>query len=65
MAPSKSWTMANLESQAGKTVVITGGNAGVGFEAARHMALKGAHVTIVARSAARGDAAAATIREGR
>lgn len=55
--------MANLESQQGKTIIITGGNAGVGFEAAKNLALKGARVTIVARNVERGEAAAATIRE--
>lgn len=54
MAPSKTWTMANLEPQAGKTVLIC--------EAARHMAPKGALVTIAVRRVARGRAAAATIR---
>lgn len=62
MAPSTSWTVADLESQAGKTVIVTGGNAGVGYEAALHLALKGAAVTIVARNLERGEAAAAKIR---
>lgn len=63
MAPSKKWTMANLEPQSGKTIIVTGGNGGVGYEAARHLALKSADVTIAVRSAERGEAAAATIRE--
>lgn len=63
MAPSKTWTVADLESQAGKTIVITGGNAGVGYEAALHLASKGAHVTIVSRNVERGEAAVAKIRE--
>lgn len=63
MAPSTTWTMADLECQAGKTVIITGGNSGVGFEAARHVALKGAHVTIAVRSVQRGQVAAAAIQE--
>ncbi|GAB0494754.1 hypothetical protein MMPV_006050 [Pyropia vietnamensis] len=55
--------MSNLESQQGKIIIVTGGNSGVGFEAARHLALKGAHVTFISRSVERGKAAAATIRE--
>jgi NAD(P)-dependent dehydrogenase (short-subunit alcohol dehydrogenase family) len=41
----------------GKTVLITGGNAGLGLETAVALAAAGAHVTITARSAERGDAA--------
>ncbi|GAB0498586.1 hypothetical protein MMPV_009957 [Pyropia vietnamensis] len=63
MAPSTRWTVADLESQAGKTVIVTGGNSGVGYESALHLARKGAHVTIAVRSMERGEAAAATIRQ--
>ncbi len=47
----------------GKTVVITGGNAGIGKETAVGLAQQGAHVVVTARNAARGEAAAAEIRE--
>lgn len=55
--------MADLEPQSGKTIIVTGGNGGVGYEAARHLALKGANVTIVVRNAERGEAAATNIRQ--
>ncbi|OSX76097.1 hypothetical protein BU14_0207s0016 [Porphyra umbilicalis] len=62
MAPSATWSVANLEPQGGKTVIVTGGNSGVGYESALHLALKGATVIIACRSMERGDAAAARIR---
>lgn len=46
-----------------KTVVITGGNAGIGKEAAVGLAAMGARVVITARDAGRGAAALAEIRE--
>jgi NAD(P)-dependent dehydrogenase (short-subunit alcohol dehydrogenase family) len=45
----------------GKTVVVTGGNSGIGLETAVALGLMGARVLITARSAERGKAAAATI----
>jgi retinol dehydrogenase-12 len=47
----------------GKTVVITGGNTGIGKEAAVGLAERGAHVIITSRDPARGEAAVAEIRE--
>ena len=46
-----------------KTVLITGGNAGLGLETAVALATMGAAVTITARDAARGDAARQAIIE--
>jgi NAD(P)-dependent dehydrogenase (short-subunit alcohol dehydrogenase family) len=42
-------------------VVITGGNSGIGFEAARVLAAQGARVVLACRDAARGEAARALI----
>jgi NAD(P)-dependent dehydrogenase (short-subunit alcohol dehydrogenase family) len=50
-------------SMANKTVVITGGNAGIGKETAVGLAGLGAHVVITARDAGRGAAALGEIRE--
>lgn len=43
------FTAADVPSQAGRTLVITGGNAGIGFEAARVLVQKGARVVIAGR----------------
>ncbi|MBB84633.1 MAG: short-chain dehydrogenase [Deltaproteobacteria bacterium] len=47
----------------GKTIVLTGGSAGLGVEAARVLALRGAKIVSVVRDEAKGKAAAETIRE--
>jgi len=47
---------------AGKVVIVTGGNAGIGLAAARGFAHEGASVLIAARRSAEGEAAAAQIR---
>ena len=45
------WTPARLSSLAGKTYVITGGNAGTGFQATRIFLSKGAKVLMLNRNA--------------
>lgn len=47
----------------GKTIVITGGSAGLGVETARVLAARGARIVSVVRDEAKGRAAADTIRE--
>ena len=44
-------------SMAGKTVVITGANSGVGFEAAKHFSAGGAHLVLMCRNAKKAEAA--------
>ncbi len=46
----------------GKTALVTGGTAGIGFVTARALALQGAAVTIVGRNPQRGEQAARAIR---
>jgi NAD(P)-dependent dehydrogenase (short-subunit alcohol dehydrogenase family) len=48
---------------AGKTVVVTGANSGIGLETARALASADAHVVMVCRSRERGGAALADVRE--
>jgi len=47
----------------GKTVVVTGGNSGIGFETAAALAAMGARVIVTARNADKGRAAVAAIAE--
>ena len=56
------WTPDTLPDLKGKTYVITGGNSGLGLEAAKILGGRGARVVITSRSAERGEAALDTIR---
>lgn len=55
------WTTKNMPSQAGKTVIITGANSGIGLEIATALARKGAQVVLACRSLDRGEHAAREI----
>jgi len=55
------WTSADLPEFAGDTIIVTGGNSGIGFEAARALAGRGAHVVLAVRDAMRGADAVASI----
>jgi NAD(P)-dependent dehydrogenase (short-subunit alcohol dehydrogenase family) len=53
------WTAADLPSFAGRTVIVTGANSGLGEVTARELARVGAKVILAVRNTAKGDAAAA------
>jgi NAD(P)-dependent dehydrogenase (short-subunit alcohol dehydrogenase family) len=57
------WTAELIPSQAGRRVVITGANSGIGFETARELARKGAEIILPARSLAKATEAADRIRK--
>ncbi|AKU08605.1 oxidoreductase [Haloferax gibbonsii] len=57
------WTAADAPDLSGKTVVVTGANSGLGFEATRMFAEKGAHVVMACRSLDRGEDAMADVRD--
>jgi len=58
-----SWTATDVPDQSGRTVVVTGANSGLGFEATRALADHGATVVMACRSEDRAESAAAEVRE--
>ncbi|MEO8093711.1 MAG: SDR family NAD(P)-dependent oxidoreductase [Pseudolysinimonas sp.] len=56
------WNSDHLPSQTGKTFVITGGNAGVGYFTSEQLARAGARVILASRSAEKAATAARSIR---
>ncbi|MGB5558393.1 MAG: SDR family NAD(P)-dependent oxidoreductase, partial [Paracoccaceae bacterium] len=59
----KGWTPERLGPLAGKTYIITGGNAGAGFQASRIFLSKGAKVVMLNRSADKSNAAVKGLKE--
>jgi NAD(P)-dependent dehydrogenase (short-subunit alcohol dehydrogenase family) len=57
-----SWDPAAPPSQAGRTVVVTGGNAGIGFQAVRQFARTGARVVLASRTPAKAQDAIEAVR---
>ena len=57
------WTPEQLGPQDGRTYLITGGNAGAGFEATRILLREGARVVMLNRSVERSEAAVAKLKE--
>jgi NAD(P)-dependent dehydrogenase (short-subunit alcohol dehydrogenase family) len=53
----------DLGQQTGRTFVVTGANSGIGFETARELMGRGAHVVLAVRDTAKGDTAAARLAE--
>ncbi len=62
--PMSNWSTANIPDQAGRTVVVTGANSGLGFHAARELAQHGATVVLAVRDVAKGEEAARGISAG-
>ncbi len=56
------FTEASLADLSGQVVVITGANSGIGFEAARAMAARGATIVMACRNMTKGQQALARIR---
>jgi NAD(P)-dependent dehydrogenase (short-subunit alcohol dehydrogenase family) len=56
------WTQNEIPDQQGKVVIVTGGNSGIGYEAALALAVRNAQVILAVRSANKGVEAAGEIR---
>ncbi|MGX1971967.1 SDR family NAD(P)-dependent oxidoreductase [Streptomyces kronopolitis] len=59
---SRSWDVHRLPSAERRNVLVTGGNAGIGYFAAEQLAAAGAMVVLGSRDAAKAEAAMASIR---
>jgi NAD(P)-dependent dehydrogenase (short-subunit alcohol dehydrogenase family) len=57
------WTAGNIPSQQGKTILITGANSGIGFEATKVLSTKGAHIIMAVRNLKKGKLAVETIKK--
>ena len=54
---SNNWTITDIPDLTGKTVIVTGGNSGLGFESVKAFALKGACVILACRTVTKGEEA--------
>jgi NAD(P)-dependent dehydrogenase (short-subunit alcohol dehydrogenase family) len=61
MPDRKAWTADDMPDLSGKTIVVTGGNSGIGYEAALEFARKRADVIIACRDLVKARTAAARI----
>lgn len=60
---NEKWTAENIPSQKGKIAIVTGASSGIGYEAARVLANKGAEVIVAVRNKEKGKNAVQKIKE--
>lgn len=60
---ASNWSTDEIQDLSGSTIVVTGANSGLGYEASKEFARKGGHVVMACRSIDRGENAAEEIRE--
>lgn len=58
----QNWTVERMPDLAGKRIIVTGANSGIGFEASKELARKGAHVVMACRNMQKADVASAEIK---
>ena len=59
---SKNWTTADIPDLTDKVVIVTGANSGIGFEATKELACKGAQTILACRNMEKAEAAWSAIR---
>ncbi|MEJ2447628.1 MAG: oxidoreductase [Anaerolineales bacterium] len=57
------WTVEDIPDLSGKVVIVTGANSGIGLEASRELARKGAEVVMACRNQGKAEAAIQQIQE--
>ena len=57
------WTQNDIPDLTGTVVIITGANSGIGFEATKVLAQKGAHVVMACRNIQKAEVALATLKQ--
>jgi len=62
--PAEVWTADDVPDLTGKVIIVTGANSGIGYEAAREFARKGAQTILACRNMDKAQVALATIQIG-